>query len=88
MLMIIIADSTVRTTCANQNARWIVNVLDTMQYAMQTMTIVSSVGVIVGRTTDAVKVHFKPIYIYKVVCPSIRNRPMRSVTLAIKFLNF
>ena len=58
MLMIIIVDSTVRTTCANQNARWIVNVLDTMQYAMQTMTIVSSVGVTVVLTMDAVKVNF------------------------------
>ena len=34
MLMIIIVDSTVRTTLANQNARWIVNVLDTMHSAM------------------------------------------------------
>ena len=34
MLMIIIVDSTVRTTHANQNARQIVNVLDMMQYAM------------------------------------------------------
>ena len=59
MLMIIIVDSTVRTTHANQNARWIVNVLDTMQYAMQTMTIVSSVVVIVVLTMDAVKVFFE-----------------------------
>ena len=34
MLMIIIVDSTVRTTLANQNVRQIVNVLDTMLSAM------------------------------------------------------
>ena len=34
MLMIILVDSTVRTTLANQNVRQIVNVLDMMQYAM------------------------------------------------------
>ena len=57
MLMIITVDSTVKTTHANQNAKLIVNVLDTMQSAIQTMTIVSTVEeMIVAPTMDVVKV--------------------------------